>query len=85
MRKNRKREKQLIIDIKKHKYALSAFAHNPEGSEGSAAGGGESDLSEWLRSADEEAALSETRMPGIVTVLEPIEKQQSGGLLLSGM
>ena len=34
------------------------------GSEGSAAGGGKSDLSEWPRSADEEAAPSATKMPG---------------------
>jgi len=32
---------------------------NPEGSEGSAAGGGESDLSEWPRSADEEGVRAD--------------------------
>ena len=37
------------------------------GSEGSAASGGESDLSEWPRSADEEAALAATKMPGTAT------------------
>ena len=37
------------------------------GSDGSAAGGGESDLSEWPRSADEEAAVSATKMPGTAT------------------
>ena len=37
------------------------------GSDGSAAGGGRSDLSEWQRSADEEAALSATKMPGTAT------------------
>ena len=30
--------------------ALGAFTHNPEGSDGSAAGGGRSDLSEWQMS-----------------------------------
>ena len=39
----------------------------PKGSEGSAAGGGRSDLSEWQRSAAEEAAASATKMPGTAT------------------
>ncbi len=34
------------------------------GSDGSAAGGRKSDLSEWPRSADEEGAPSPTKMPG---------------------
>ena len=37
------------------------------GSEGSAAGGRCSDPSEWLRSADEEAAPTATKMPGTAT------------------
>ena len=37
------------------------------GSDGSAACGGSSDLSEWPRSADEDAALSATKMPGTAT------------------
>ena len=37
------------------------------GSEGSAACGGASDLSEWLQSADDEAALSARKMPGTAT------------------
>ena len=39
----------------------------PEGSEGSAAGGRESDLSEWQRSVGEEGAPSPTRAPGTAT------------------
>ena len=38
------------------------------GSDGSAAGGGRSDLSEWPRSVCEEAVLSATRAPGTATV-----------------
>jgi hypothetical protein len=38
------------------------------GSEGSAAGGGRSDPSEWPRSVNEEGALSPTRAPSIATV-----------------
>ena len=41
------------------------------GSDGSAAGGGSSDLSEWPRSADEEAAPSATKMPGTATGSPP--------------
>ncbi|MBR5529793.1 MAG: hypothetical protein IKU57_04895, partial [Oscillospiraceae bacterium] len=37
------------------------------GSDGSAAKCGYSDLSEWPRSADEEGALSPTKMPGTAT------------------
>ena len=37
------------------------------GSDGSAAGGGESDLSEWQRSANEEGALPPTKRPGTAT------------------
>jgi len=37
------------------------------GSDGSAACGGASDLSEWQRSADEDAAPSATKMPGTAT------------------
>ena len=37
------------------------------GSDGSAAGGGYSDPSEWLRSAVEEAAPPATKMPGTAT------------------
>ena len=39
------------------------------GSDGSAASGGRSDLSEWQRSADEEGAPSPTKMPGTATGL----------------
>ena len=37
------------------------------GSDGSAAGGRVSDLSEWQRSAAEEVVLSTTKMPGTAT------------------
>ena len=37
------------------------------GSDGSAAGGGYSDLSEWPRSADDAAAPSARKMPGTAT------------------
>ena len=37
------------------------------GSDGSAASGGRSDLSEWQRSVNEEAALPATRTPGTAT------------------
>ena len=40
--------------------------HN--GSDGSAAGGGRSDLSEWQRSADDEGASSPRKLPGTATV-----------------
>ena len=39
------------------------------GSEGSAAGGGRSDLSEWQRSADEEGAKTPTKLSGTATGL----------------
>ena len=38
-----------------------------EGSDGSAAGGRRSDLSEWQRSTDEDVALSTTNMSGTAT------------------
>ena len=38
-----------------------------EGSDGSAAGGGCSDLSEWPRSTDEEGFLKPTKMSGTAT------------------
>ena len=41
------------------------------GSDGSAACGGYSDLSEWQRSANEEAAPSATKMPGTATGQSP--------------
>ena len=37
------------------------------GSEGSAAGGGRSDLSEWQRSAAEAGTVLPTKMPGTAT------------------
>ena len=48
---------------------IKDFAHLPlhRGSEASAAGGGCSELSEWQRSAEEEAFLKATKMPGTAT------------------
>ena len=42
-------------------------SYRPWGSDGSAACGGKSDLSEWLRSADVEAAPSARKLPGTAT------------------
>ena len=42
------------------------------GSDGSAVGGGNSDQSEWQRSADDEAAVSARNMPGTATGSLPL-------------
>ena len=56
-----------IVIPKEIRRTLKIREGDPLGSDGSAAGSGRSDLSEWQRSVSEEGASSPTRAPGTAT------------------
>ena len=55
------------VEIMQNAFACTQYPLPGRGSDGSAAGGGWSDLSEWQRSVSEEGASSPTRAPGTAT------------------